>query len=153
MKLTSLHRCLPIPLLGTLLLLAACAQAPETKAETNAATPAVVVTPVMTTDVTASGQPIRLPQGDAEVGVSTYDIAPGAKLPVHEHPFPRYAYVLAGTLSVTNTETGKTVTYEKGGFIVEAVGQWHKAANIGKDAVKLLVIDMTPPGENNVVKQ
>ena len=138
-----------ISLTAATLLLAACAQAPEK----SAAAPAVVVTPVAKADVTASGQPIRLPQGDAEVGVSTYDIAPGANLPVHEHPFPRYAYVLAGTLSVTNTVTGKSVTYEKGGFIVEAVGQWHKAANIFKDAVKLLVIYLMPPGENNVVKQ
>lgn len=126
--------------------------APLQAEESNPA-PAVVVTPVMTTDVTASGQPIVLPQKDAEVSASTYDIAPGAKLPVHKHPYPRYAYVLAGKLSVTNVDTGKTNIYETGGFIVEAVGQWHKAANIGSDAVKLLVIDMAPKGTNNVVKQ
>lgn len=129
------------------LLLAASAQAQES------VTAPVVVTPVLTTDVTASGQPIVLPQKDAEVSASTYDIAPGAKLPVHKHPFPRYAYVLAGKLSVTNVDTGKTNIYETGGFIVEAVDQWHKAANIGGDPVKLLVIDMMPKGANNVVKQ
>jgi len=122
------------------------------QAQESGAAP-VVVTPVLTTDVTASGQPIVLPQKDAEVSASTYDIAPGAKLPVHKHPYPRYAYVLAGKLSVTNVDTGKTNTYETGGFIVEAVDQWHKAANIGSDAVKLLVIDMVPKGANNVVKQ
>ena len=115
--------------------------------------PPVVVTPVMTTNATISGQPIVLPQKNAEVVVANYEIAPGASLPVHKHPFPRYAYVLAGTLQVTNTETGKDAIYETGAFIVEAVGQWHKGANIGKDPVKLLVIDMIEQGANNVVKQ
>ncbi len=55
----------------------------------------VVVKPVLSTTVTSSGQPIVLPQKDAQVVVSTYEIAPGAALPEHKHPFPRYGYVLA----------------------------------------------------------
>jgi quercetin dioxygenase-like cupin family protein len=66
----------------------------------------VVVKPVISTAVTASGQTIMLPQKDAHAVVTTYTIAKGAKLPEHKHPFIRYAYVLAGTLRVTNTETG-----------------------------------------------
>lgn len=131
-------------LAGVLLLLATPLRAEQ---------PPVVVTPVMTTNATISGQPIVLPQKNAEVVVANYEIAPGASLPVHKHPFPRYAYVLSGTLQVTNTETGKDAVYETGAFIVEAVGQWHKGANIGKDPVKLLVIDMIEQGQNNVVKQ
>ncbi|WP_368413491.1 cupin domain-containing protein [Dongia sp.] len=133
-----------ICLAGLLLLLATPLQAEQ---------PPVVVTPVMRTDVTASGQPIILPQKDAEIVVANYEIAPGASLPIHKHPFPRYAYVLAGTLEVTNTETGRSETYRTGAFIIEAVGQWHKGANIGTDPVKLLVIDMIEHGQNNVVKQ
>jgi quercetin dioxygenase-like cupin family protein len=113
----------------------------------------VVVTPVLTTAVTASGQPIEWPQQNAEIVTATYEIAPGAALPEHKHPFPRYAYVLAGTLEVTNTETGKAVVYKSGDFIAEAVGQWHKGANIGPDPVKLFVMDMIEKGENNVVKK
>jgi quercetin dioxygenase-like cupin family protein len=111
----------------------------------------VVVTPVATTAVTASGQPITLPQGNVQVAVSTYDIAANARLPEHKHPFPRYGYVLSGTLRVTNTETGKSDVYKAGDFIVEAVGQWHQAANEGAEQVKLLVIDMIEKGESNVV--
>ena len=116
--------------------------------------PNVVVKPVLSTDVTASGQPIVLPTKDVHVVVSTFDIPAGADLPEHGHPFPRYAYVLAGTLRVTNTATGKSETYKAGDFIVEAIGQWHKAANIGADAVKLVVIDQVAgTGSNTVLRR
>ncbi len=85
----------------------------------------VVVKPVMSSSVTATGQPVVLPRGHVQVIASTYDIAPGAVLPVHKHPYPRYAYVLAGTLQVIYDDDGKTETYKQGDFILEAVGQWH----------------------------
>jgi len=114
---------------------------------------AVVVKQVASTAVTASGQPITLPHKDVHVVVSTFDIPAGANLPEHKHPFARYAYVLAGTLRVTNTETGKSETYKQGDFIVEAIDQWHKAANIGADAVKLVVIDQVEGTGSNTVLQ
>jgi quercetin dioxygenase-like cupin family protein len=112
---------------------------------------AVVVKQVTSTAVTASGQPITLPQKDVHVVVSTFDIPAGANLPEHKHPFARYAYVLAGTLRVTNVETGQSETYKMGDFIVEAIDQWHKAANVGADAVKLVVIDQVEETGSNTV--
>ena len=122
----------------------------EDKAVTDVEQP-VKITPVLTSSVTASGQPIVMPQKDVQITVSTYDIAPGAKLPEHKHPFPRYGFMEAGTLRVTNTETGKSETYKQGGFILEAVDQWHKAENIGSDPVKLLVIDVMPKGAASTI--
>lgn len=119
-------------------------------AQTETAKP-VIVRPVMSAVTTSSGQPIVLPQKDAQVIVSTYEIAPGAVLPVHKHPFPRYAYVQAGSLRVTNNDTGKSEDFKPGDFIVEAVGQWHFGTNTGKDAVKLLVIDMVEKGKANTI--
>jgi quercetin dioxygenase-like cupin family protein len=98
----------------------------------------------------SSGQPIVLPK-DAQVNVAIFDIAPGVTLPAHKHPFPRYAYVLAGTLKVTNQDTGRADTYKKGDFIVEAVGQWHMGTNAGDCPVKLLVIDMVDKGQTNTI--
>jgi quercetin dioxygenase-like cupin family protein len=109
----------------------------------------VVVLPLATKSETASGQPITLPQKNVEVLVSSYQIAPGAVLPVHKHPFPRYAYVEAGTLQVTNVESGKSTTYKTGDFIVEMIGQWHQATNVGAGPVKLLVIDQVEQGTKN----
>ena len=111
----------------------------------------VTANPLLTTSVTASGQPIVLPQGNVQLITSMYEIAPGAKLPEHEHNSQRYGYLLAGQLRVTNTETGESQEYKPGDFIVESRGQWHKAENIGKEPIKLLVIDQVNPGESTVV--
>jgi quercetin dioxygenase-like cupin family protein len=111
----------------------------------------VTVNPLLTTSTTASGQPIVLPQGNVQLITSMYEIAPGAKLPEHEHNSQRYGYLLAGQLRITNTETGKSQEYTPGDFIVDSRGQWHKAENIGTEPIKLLVIDQVKPGESTVV--
>jgi len=104
----------------------------------------VVVTPVTKATTTVSGQPIVLPEHNPEVSVSLYEIAPGAALPQHRHHYPRYGYVISGQLRVTNTETGKTYDFGPGGFIVEALDQWHYGENPGSTPLKLLVIDQAP---------
>ncbi|WP_424627425.1 cupin domain-containing protein [Bradyrhizobium sp. SYSU BS000235] len=111
----------------------------------------VVVKRVLSTTVTSSGQPIVLPQKDAQVVVSTYEIAPGAALPEHKHPFPRYGYVLSGSLRVINDDTGKTEDFKTGDFILEAVGQWHRGLNPGQEPLKLLVIDIAEKDQPTVV--
>ncbi|PLP60434.1 cupin [Mesorhizobium loti] len=111
----------------------------------------VVVTPLASATTTASGQPIVLPQKNVQVLVSTYEIPSGATLPVHQHPSARYAYVQGGSLQVTNVETGKSKTYKTGDFIVEMIGTWHQAVNVGADPVKLLVIDQVEEGTANTL--
>ena len=113
----------------------------------------VVVTPLASLTETAAGQPITLPQKDVQVLVSSYDIPAGATLPVHKHPFPRYAYVLGGNLQVTNVATGKTNSYKTGDFIVEMIDTWHQAVNVGADPVRLLVIDQVEQGAKNTILQ
>jgi len=58
----------------------------------------VAVTQLLSTTRTSSGQPIGLPQKDAQIVASVYDVGPGTTVPVHNHPYPRYGYVLAGIL-------------------------------------------------------
>lgn len=130
----------------TVTLVAACISVMPAHALDSGAAAPVVVTPVASTAVTSIGQPITLPQKNVEVIASIFDIAPGAVLPVHKHPYPRYAYVLAGTLKVTNADTGKSDIFKPGDFIVEMIDQWHMGANIGLDPVKLLVIDQIEVG-------
>ncbi|HEY6633508.1 MAG TPA: cupin domain-containing protein [Rhizobiaceae bacterium] len=127
-------------------LLAACASVTAANALDSGAAAPVVVTPLKTSAVTSTGQPLTLPQKNVEVSASIYDIAPGATLAVHKHPFARYAYVLAGTLKVTNVDTGKSDVFKTGDFIIEMIDQWHQGSNIGPDPVKLLVIDQIEAG-------
>ena len=47
-------------------------------------------------------------------------------------------------------ETGKITDLGPGGFIVEALDQWHSGQNPGTEPLKLLVIDQTPAGVKNV---
>jgi quercetin dioxygenase-like cupin family protein len=111
----------------------------------------VKINPLLSTAVTSSGQPIVLPQGNIQLITSIYEIAPGAKLPEHQHDSQRYGYLLSGRLRITNTETGKSEEYKSGDFIVESRGQWHKAENIGAEAIKLLIIDQVEPGQKTTV--
>jgi quercetin dioxygenase-like cupin family protein len=111
--------------------------------------PAVDVTPVLTTMTTADGQPIILPKGPARLIVSTYVIAPGARLPVHRHLYPRYAYVLDGRLRVTDVKTLRKFDYKKGDFAVEMIGREHFGENIGDAPLRLLVIDIVPKNVSN----
>jgi quercetin dioxygenase-like cupin family protein len=111
----------------------------------------VTVTQVLSTTMTSSGQPIVLPRNDAQIIVSIFEIVPGATLEVHNHPCPRYGYVLAGTLRVDNLDTGQADTYNTGDFILESVGQWHSGTNIGDEPLKLLIIDMVDKGHSNTV--
>jgi quercetin dioxygenase-like cupin family protein len=104
------------------------------------------VDPIIHSSKTIADQPITLPQGPVEVSASIFTIQPGASLPVHRHAFPRYGYVLTGTLSVSNLETGKTQEFHSGEFIIESVSKWHSGSNSGKEPLELLVIDQAPAG-------
>lgn len=113
----------------------------------------VVVDPILSTTETSRGQPIVLPQGEAQVQVSRYVIPPGAQLPVHKHPFPRMAYVLSGTLIVTDVEAGTETTFAEGEFVVEMVDAWHFGRNSGTEPLELLVIDLGHEGQPNTIAQ
>jgi quercetin dioxygenase-like cupin family protein len=125
------------------------AHTPAVPAPTVAAK--AVVKKLFAGSTTALGQKIALPQGDAEVTVLTYDIPPGARLPVHKHPYPRYAYVLAGRLKVSTGDDAKSFDYGPGDFIVEMLDTWHYGETVGSETVKLLVIDQAPPGATNTL--
>jgi quercetin dioxygenase-like cupin family protein len=111
--------------------------------------PAVTITPILVTKTTAIGQPINVPV-HPEVVVSRYEIAPNAALPMHEHPYPRFAYVLSGTFEIMVLD-GKTYRYKAGDFIAEVIGQWHTSRNTSDTPVRLLVIDQIVPGHSNTV--
>ena len=93
-----------------------------------------------------AGQPIRLPGGRLQLVVSTYDIPPGAKLPLHKHPDQRYAYVVEGDSTVTQVGGGPRV-YHAGEFVAESVNRWHFGENAATTNLRLIVVDQLPPGK------
>jgi quercetin dioxygenase-like cupin family protein len=135
-----MSRLLCLSLLGAAWLLPCAARAAEG---------GVTVTPVLSAAQDLSGQPIVFPPHDGQVIASVFDIAPGAVLPAHLHPWPRLAYVLQGSLRVVNHTTGRTDIFKAGDFIVESVGHWHQGANDSHAPLKLLVIDLVPKGAGN----
>jgi quercetin dioxygenase-like cupin family protein len=114
---------------------------------------APVSTPVGAFDATVSGQPIVLPQGPARLTVTQTDLAADGVIPPHKHPYPRYNYVLAGGVRVTNLDTGAVQEFRAGQVIVEAVGQWHKGEALDGRPARLLAFDQTPPGQGNMIRK
>jgi quercetin dioxygenase-like cupin family protein len=140
-------------LAATVLALGACASAEamaQTHAPEAAASPKAVVTPLTRTGKTISGQPLRLPQGDAEVVAAAVEIPAGGSLPIHKHPWSRIVYVEQGVLTVANLDTGATLDFTSGQVLPEVIDQWHEA-RAGAGPVKLVVIDLVPPGVTNMV--
>lgn len=102
---------------------------------------------------TMTGQDILVPAGPVQVTVTRVTLPAGGVLPAHKHPFARYAYVLSGAIRVTNLDTGQVTALKAGAFAIESRDQWHRAETVGEGPAVLLVIDQTPPGQGNLVRQ
>ena len=109
------------------------------------------ITQLLSTTTTSSGQSIILPKNDAQIVASIFEGLPSAASQAHNHPYPRYVYVLSGTLRVTNLDTGQINSYRPGSFVLESVGQWQTGASIGHEPLKLLVVDVVEKGQSNTV--
>ncbi len=108
----------------------------------------VVVKKILQTRTTAAGQPLKVPQ-DPELIVTSYEIAPNTTLPLHKHPYARYAYVLSGELTVYAAQ-GRSFHYKTGDVVVEVIDQWHTGIT-GASPVKLIVFDQVPAGTPTTV--
>jgi quercetin dioxygenase-like cupin family protein len=113
----------------------------------------VTVTQLAHTESTNSGQPLKLPKGAVEMDAIAVDIPAGQSLPIHQHPWSRFFYVERGTLRVTNHDTGKSMDFRAGEAGAEAVGQWHEGRAIGDGPVRVIAIDLVPPGAKTTIMQ
>lgn len=112
---------------------------------------AAKVTPIVRTGRTISGQPLRLPPGEAEVAAAAVEIPAGGALPIHQHPWSRFVYVERGSVRVVNHDTQASMDFQAGQLLPEVVAQWHEAKALGSNSVRLIVIDLVPPGVTNMV--
>ena len=100
---------------------------------------------------TITGQPISLPPAPFEVVFTRTVLPAGGVLPMHKHPWPRYAYVMSGRLRVSYEESGLVREFGPGEAVIEAIDQWHMGEVVGDEPVTLIVFDQVPPGRTNVV--
>jgi quercetin dioxygenase-like cupin family protein len=112
-----------------------------------------VSTPIGRSDTTIIGQKNKVPKNPTVIFSST-EFAPGARTPVHKHPYPHYAYVEGGTLTIVQTDTGKSFDIKAGTFFLEMVNAWHYGINKGTTPIRVLVTDLVPAGvkTNSVMK-
>jgi quercetin dioxygenase-like cupin family protein len=124
--------------------------AASTATSTAAPQPNATSTEIIRTAVTASGQPLRLPQGKAEMVGYTVDIPADGLTTIHQHPWSRFVYVEHGPLTVTDQDTGRVHRFETGQAFAEVVAQWHQGHAPGPTGARLIVIDLVPPGVTNM---
>ena len=106
--------------------------------------------PIIRSGVTLSGQPLRLPQGPAEMVAAAVEIPAGGVTTIHQHPWSRFVYVERGPVRIVNHDTGETKELPTGAVFSEVVAQWHEGRAPVSPA-RLIVIDLVPPGANNMV--
>lgn len=117
----------------------------------QAPAPASVSTPIVRTAKTLSGQPLRLPQGDAELVASSVDIPAGGQTTIHQHRWSRFVYVERGPIRITNLDTDAVDELQTGQVFAEVVAQWHQGHALGPQGARVVVLDLVPPGASNMV--
>ena len=93
-----------------------------------------------------NGKPYtKYPAGQPELTMIKLTIAPHTVLPWHTHPFPNAGYVLSGTLTVHDRESGKTKTYHQGEAFAETGDDVHRGES-GEEPTVLLITYAGTPG-------
>lgn len=116
----------------------------------NEAAAAAPADPVQTRyDRTMSGQPLTRPPTPFQLLVTQATFAPGHVITCHKHIWPRYVYLQAGNLRVTNYATRAVYNFSAGQILVESIDQWHEGRVMGPDPVTLVALEQVPPGGGN----
>jgi quercetin dioxygenase-like cupin family protein len=110
----------------------------------------ISTTTLFQSTVTAAGQPIVFPASHTEVAALMVDIPAGADTGWHKHPWPRYAYVMSGAVTVEN-DAGVAKTYRTGDFFVEQINIFHRGTTTVP--TRLLVIDQDVAGKGNQINR
>lgn len=87
---------------------------------------------------TVAGEAVAFPQGGT-VEALVITLAPGEATQWHRHGVPLFAYILAGTLTVTYEGIGDRV-YDEGEGFLEAMAVTHQGRNAGEGPVRILAV-------------
>lgn len=127
-------------------------QAKEPASSGEGYTSGISVTLLQRTTTTASGQPITYPVTDApEVTAVLVEIPPGADTGWHQHPYPCYAYMLSGKLTL-EVKGGKPREIQAGDPLCEVVNTTHRGINNGTEPVRLVMFATGEAGKPFTVR-
>jgi quercetin dioxygenase-like cupin family protein len=86
-----------------------------------------------------NGKPYtHYPTGQPQLTTIKLTIAPHTVLPWHTHPFPNSVYVLSGTLTLHDRDSGKTRVLHQGEAAGESVDTVHRGETGDEPAVLLI---------------
>jgi quercetin dioxygenase-like cupin family protein len=108
------------------------------------------VAEVLTTRSTVVGEPLRYPQGEAELRALVISLRPGEETARHVHPSPLFAYVLEGVLTVDYGPRGERV-YRAGDALLEAMQVPHRGKNTGTGPLRILAVFLGTAGTAGTV--
>jgi quercetin dioxygenase-like cupin family protein len=103
-------------------------------------------TPLLQRTTTDSGQTIEFPSGPNQISAFLVELAPGGEHSRHRHPFPIFAYVLEGTLTLDIEGVGE-MQFPAGTAHLEPVNTWHRDINKGAAPVKWVVVFLGQAGK------
>jgi quercetin dioxygenase-like cupin family protein len=98
-------------------------------------------------DTTMSGQKLTRPPTPFQLLVTRATYPRGHVITCHRHSWPRYVYLQAGRLRVTNYDARQVKEFVAGQILVEAIGQWHQGEVL--EPVTLVAFEQVPPGGGN----
>lgn len=109
------------------------------------------VQPVLTASRTVLDEPLLLPDGSPlKVTSMVVTIDPGEETAWHRHGVPTYIYILSGEVTVDYGDQG-TRAFGPGGSFMEAMGQWHRGTNRGREPVRILAVYLGSDKAQNVI--
>src|SRR3984893_4658300 len=92
-----------------------------------------------------TGKPYtHYPTGQPQLTTIKLTIAPHTALPWHTHPFPNAVYVLSGTLTLHDRDSGKTLVVHQGQAVGESVDDVHRGESGDEPTVLLITYAGTP---------
>jgi quercetin dioxygenase-like cupin family protein len=109
-----------------------------------------LLTPLLQSGTDILGDPIKYPEGAANVTAAIVTVPPGGQTGLHRHEVPLFAYILEGELTVDYGDKGKK-TYRAGDALLEAQNWPHNGTNTGTVPMKLLAVYMGGEGKQNTI--
>jgi quercetin dioxygenase-like cupin family protein len=100
-------------------------------------------------DNTMSGQPLTRPPTPFELLVTQATFPAGHLITCHKHTWPRYVYLQAGHLRVTNFDARTVYDFSAGDILVESIDQWHQGQVSSEGPVTLVALEQVPRGGTN----